>query len=148
PPSTDAALAMGGKVLARAADYFPDWPLTCGWSRRSWVESHRDLVVRFIRAWATATDWILAPGNREETLEILVKEQRLSLDSADNSLKRMVPKARIHPLSLRRVLEIRIETGLYHPPFSPAEHFYDAQYWCEATGLPAPEPAGFPSVSS
>ena len=148
PPSSDAALAIGGKILARAADYFPNWPLTCGWTRRSWVESHRDLVVRFIRAWVAATDWIMAPGNREETSELLMKEQGLSLTSAENSLQRIVPKARINPLSIRRVLEIRIGMGLYSPPHAPAERFYDARYWCEATGLHIHEPAGIPSVSS
>jgi hypothetical protein len=27
--------------------------------------------------------------------------------------------------------------GDYKPPFDPPERFYDASYWCEATGLPA-----------
>lgn len=144
PPSSEEAIAAGGKILARAADYVPNWPLTCGWTRRAWLESHRDLVVRFIRAWVAATDWILNPANRKATLEILVKELGLTPATAKNSLDRIVPKAQINAASIRRVLELRIEMDLYQPPFSPAERFYDARYWCDATGLSAPEPAGMP----
>jgi hypothetical protein len=32
----------------------------------------------------------------------------------------------------------------YKPPHKPTEAFYDASYWSEATGLPAPAPAGKP----
>lgn len=148
PPSSDEAIAAGFKVLARADDCIPNWPLTCGWTRRGWLEAHRDLIVRFIRAWVTATDWILTRKNRTETLKLLSKELALSETAAENSLKRVVSKAAINPRSLRQVLELRIELGLYPPPFSPAESFYDAQYWSEATGLPAPNPAGMPSISS
>lgn len=147
PPSSEEAVAAGGRILARAADYAPNWPLTCGWSRREWLESHRDLAVRFIRAWVAATDWILNPANRKEGLELLVGEG-LSRAAAQNSLDRIVPKARIHPDALRRVLELRIEMGVYKPPFSPAERFYDASYWSDATALPAPRPAGFPQVNA
>lgn len=144
PPSSEEAIAAGGRILARAADYVPNWPLTCGWSRRAWLESHRDLAVRFVRAWVAATDWILHPANRKETLGLLMRELGLSPAAAQNSLDRIVPKACINPDSIRRVLELRIEMGVYLPPFSPAERFYDASYWSDATALPAPEPAGLP----
>lgn len=144
PPSSEEAIAIGGKILARAADYVPSWPLTCGWTRRGWLEGHHDTVVRFIRAWVGATDWILNPVNRKETLELLTKGQGLTPAAAQNSLDRIVPKARINPVSIRRVLELRIEMGFYKPPFAPAEHFYDARAWCMATGLAPPKAAGMP----
>src|SRR5712692_3706129 len=59
PPSTEKALAAGGVLLARAEDYVPNWPLTCGWTHRAWLASHRELAVRFIRSWVAATDWLL-----------------------------------------------------------------------------------------
>ncbi|MET0501471.1 MAG: ABC transporter substrate-binding protein, partial [Candidatus Binatia bacterium] len=52
PPASDQALAAGGVLLARAEDYVPGWPLTCGWTLRKWLISHRELAVRFIRAGA------------------------------------------------------------------------------------------------
>ncbi len=144
PPSTEKALAAGGVLLARAEDYVPNWPLTCGWTRRSWLEGHRDLVIRFIRAWATATDWLLEPEHRDETMRLIMEVEHLDRLRAEESFRKVVPRAQIHPIALREVLELRIELGFYKPPFSPAERFYDASYWCAATGLPPPEPAGMP----
>ena len=141
PPSTDQALAAGGHVLAQGADYIPDWPLACGWGLRRWVEGNRPLVVRFIRAWAQATDWLLQPANREETLALLMREEGLKRARAEEAYARVVPKAAINPIAIRQNMEIRIELG-YMRPDKPAEAYYDASYWSEATGLPAPPPAG------
>lgn len=148
PPSTEKALAAGGALLARAEDYAPNWPLTCGWTRRPWLEGHRDLIVRFIRAWASATDWLLEPEHREETIRLIMEVEHLDRPRAEESYGRVVPKAQLNPQALRRVLELRIEMGVYKRPFSPAERFYDASYWCAATGLPPPKPAGMPKAPS
>jgi ABC-type nitrate/sulfonate/bicarbonate transport system substrate-binding protein len=148
PPSTEKALAAGGVLLARADDYVRNWPLTCGWTRRSWLEGHRELAIRFIRAWVAATDWLLKPENREEAIRLIVDKEKLDRERAEEACRRVVPKARINPRALCGVMELRIEMGVYKPPFSPAERFYDASYWCAATGLPPPEPAGRPGIHS
>jgi ABC-type nitrate/sulfonate/bicarbonate transport system substrate-binding protein len=137
PPSTDKALAGGGTLLATADAYVPQWPLTCGWSLRKWLESHQELVVRFIRAWVGATDWLLQPEHREETLQLIMGKEHLNRDRAENTYQRVVPKARINPEALRKALELRIEMEVYPPPHSPPERFYDTSYWREATGLPS-----------
>lgn len=147
PPSTDRALAAGGHVLAQGADYIPDWPLACGWGLRRWVEANRPLVVRFIRAWAAATDWLLLPANRDETLALLMTEEGLKRERAEEAYARVVPKAAINPLAIRQNIEIRIELG-YMRPDKPAEAYYDASYWSEATGLPAPPAAGLPRIKT
>ena len=144
PPSTEKALAAGGVLLVSAEDYVPDWPLTCGWTHRSWLESHRELAIRFIRAWVTATDWLLEAKNREETIRLIVEKEHLDRARAEEAYMKVVPKARMNPKAFRGVMELRIEMGVYKPPLSPAERFYDASYWCAATGLPPPEPAGMP----
>jgi ABC-type nitrate/sulfonate/bicarbonate transport system substrate-binding protein len=145
PPSTEKALAAGGVLLARAEDYVPNWPLTCGWTHRSWLESHRELAIRFIRAWVAATDWLLKPENREETIRLIVEKEHLDRTRAEEAYIKVVPKARLNPPAVRKVMELRIEMGVYKPPFSSTERFYDASYWCAATGLPSPEPAGMPT---
>ena len=145
PPSTEKALAAGGALLARADDYVPGWPLTCGWTRRAWLEEHREIIVRFIRAWAAATDWMLAPENREEAVRLTMAKEHMDRERAEEACARVVPKARINPQAIRSVMDLRIEMGVLQPPAGPAEKFYDAGYWCEATGLPPPEPAGIVS---
>jgi NitT/TauT family transport system substrate-binding protein len=144
PPSSEKALAAGGVLLADAARYVPQWPLACGWGLRRWVEANRPLVVRFIRAWAKATDWMLDSANREKSLTLIMKQEGLSRERAEHAFATTVPKAAINPEAIRRAMELRIQLGVYPPPHHTAERFYDASYWCEATGLPDPRPAGLP----
>jgi len=136
PPASDKALAAGGVLLANSEDYVPGWPLTCGWGLRRWLLEHRALTVRFIRAWAAATDWLLRPENREEAISLMVGKEKLSRAAAENAYGKVVPKARINPAALQGVIELRKEMGVYQPPFAPPEKFYDASYWTEAMGLP------------
>ena len=133
PPASDKALAAGGMLLANAEDYVSGWPLTCGWTLRSWLVSHRGLVVRFIRAWVAATDWLLMAENREPTVELIIQKEHLSRAAAEEAYRKVVPKARINPAALRTVIELRKEMGVYKPPYSPPERFYDDGYWNEAT---------------
>ena len=135
PPSSDKALAAGGVMLADAENYVPNWPLTCGWALRPWLESHRQIVVRFIRSWVGATDWLCQPANREECLSLIMEQERLNRAAAQNAYKKVVPKARINRSALNTVIELRKEMGVYPPPYSPLERFYDESYWREATGL-------------
>jgi len=135
PPSSDKALAAGGVMLADAEEYVPNWPLTCGWALRQWLESHRQIVVRFIRAWVAATDWLCELANREECLTLIMEQERLNRAAAQNAYEKVVPKARINRAALNTVIELRKEMGVYPPPYSPLERFYDESYWREATGL-------------
>lgn len=135
PPSSDKALAVGGVVLAKAEDYVAQWPLTCGWTLRSWLQSHRELVVRFIRGWVAATDWLLDGKNRSETISLIMDKEHLTQEAAAESYRKVVPKARINPVALQTVLELRKEMGVYAPPYDLPERFYDMSYWREATGL-------------
>jgi ABC-type nitrate/sulfonate/bicarbonate transport system substrate-binding protein len=135
PPASDKALAAGGVLLANSAEYVPNWPLTCGWTLRRWLVSHRDLTVRFIRAWAVATDWLLREENRERTLQLMMEKENLNRASAEEAYRKVVPKARINPAALETVIELRKEMGVYKPPYDPPQRFYDDSYWREATGL-------------
>jgi ABC-type nitrate/sulfonate/bicarbonate transport system substrate-binding protein len=143
-PFSDRVVAKGGVVLADGAKYVRNWPLTCGWGLRSWCEANRATVVRFVRAMASAADWLLAPENREETIRLMMSEEKLSRQRAENSYRFVVPKCMVKPETVRNNLELRIELGYYKPPHKPAEAFYDASFWSEATGQPPPPPAGRP----
>jgi ABC-type nitrate/sulfonate/bicarbonate transport system substrate-binding protein len=107
--------------------------LTCGWTLRGWLESHRGIVVRFIRAWVAATDWLLDQRNRGETVQLIMDKEMLSRAAAEEAYRKVVPKARINPVALDTVLELRKEMGVYKPPYDPPARFYDASYWREAT---------------
>jgi ABC-type nitrate/sulfonate/bicarbonate transport system substrate-binding protein len=133
PPASDKALAAGGVLLADAGECVPGWPLTCGWTHRRWLHEHRELTVRFIRAWAAATDWLLAPEHREEAIQLIIDKENLSRDAAETAYRKVVPKAQINPAALQTVIDLRKELGAYKPPFDPPRRFYDDSYWREAT---------------
>ncbi len=135
PPSSQKALDAGCVTLAEAEDYVPGWPRTCGWGLRSWVEGHRELVVRFVRAWARATDWTLDPANREAALDLVMEVEGLNRPRAELAYHQLVPKAKINRAAMQTVIDLRIELGVYPPPHEPPERFFDTSYWCEATGL-------------
>jgi ABC-type nitrate/sulfonate/bicarbonate transport system substrate-binding protein len=133
PPASDKALAAGGVLLASGDDYVPGWPLTCGWTLRSWLLAHRELVVRFIRAWAAATDWLLMSENREETVKLCMDKEKLNRKAAEIAYSKVVPRARINPAAIETVIELRKEMGVYKTPYAPAQRFFDESYWREAT---------------
>jgi ABC-type nitrate/sulfonate/bicarbonate transport system substrate-binding protein len=143
-PFSERSVQKGGIVLAQGSQYISDWPIACGWGLRTWIEANRSTVVRFVRAMTAATDWALDPGNREETIRLLMSEEKLSRARAERNYGYLVPKCMVDPESLRRNLEYRIELGYYKPPHQSTEAFYDATCWSEATGLAAPPRAGRP----
>ncbi len=146
PAHSARAVKDGGcKILAEASDYVPEYPVCSGWTRRQWAEEHRELLVRFIRAFVRGSDWVLEPGNREAAVELIQRRDGFSREGAIANLSRVMPHAAIDPAGLARVAALRAEMGLYDPPYDPIERFYDASYWCEATGLPAAAPYGVPS---
>src|SRR4029434_4972350 len=97
PPASDKALAAGGVLLANSEEYVPNWPLTCGWTLRRTVISHRELVVRFIRAWVVASDWLLRAENRESTLQLMMEKEGLNRASAEEAYRKVVPTRVTNP---------------------------------------------------
>ena len=133
-PWREQAIAAGAVALAEAAHTVPHWPLTCGWGQRSWIEDHRELTVRFIRALADAADWALAAENRDSALGLLMEVQKVSRLRAEQAYALMVPKVRVDPAAIQAVIDLRIEMGAYPPPHDPPERFFDLSYWTQATG--------------
>ncbi len=146
PQYYERALAAGFHVLADASDHVPEYPVSSGWARRVWAEGHRDVLVRFIRAIARGSDWVLEPSHREAALDLIARDEGVSREYAAKSLGRVVPHAAIDPAGLARVAALRAEMGFYDPPHDPIERFYDASYWMAATGLPGPTPHGVPHI--
>lgn len=144
PPYDAQALSEGFNLLARAADHIPDYPTAVCWTRRSWAQQNRDKLLRFVRAFLEGTDWVLAKENREEVLKLMQDFEKITREQSQTKLVRVLPKAAIDPAAINRVVQLRIEMGLYDPPYDPIERFYDASVWSEVTGLPAPAPFGLP----
>ena len=59
PPYDAQALSEGYHLLARGADYIPNYATTACWARRAWVAENRDAMTRFVRAFVAGTDFAL-----------------------------------------------------------------------------------------
>jgi ABC-type nitrate/sulfonate/bicarbonate transport system substrate-binding protein len=121
PPFSERAIAKGGVVLAEGSKHVQNWPLVCGWGLRNWATANRPTLVRFVRAMATASDWLIKPENREETIQLIIKEERQSRARAETSYQYVVPKCMVQPDSIRKNIELRIELGYYKPPHKPIQ---------------------------
>ena len=140
-------IRVGGenyRLSGRRRDYTSLYATTACWARRAWVAENRDKMLRFVRAFVAGADWALKPENREETLDLLQDDQKISRKQAEFRLAQVTPKAAIVPEDLNRVVQHRIDTGAYDLPYVPVESFYDSNIWSEATGLPRPAPFGLP----
>jgi ABC-type nitrate/sulfonate/bicarbonate transport system substrate-binding protein len=146
--STKAIEEGGCKLLAEASEHVAEYPVCSAWTRRQWVRDHEDLVVRFIRAYARGSDWVLNPANRDAAIDMIGRRDGFTPERAAANLARVIPHAAIDPPGLARVAALRAEMGLYDPPYDPVERFYDASYWSQATGLPAPAPYGVPDMQA
>jgi ABC-type nitrate/sulfonate/bicarbonate transport system substrate-binding protein len=61
-------------------------------TKRAWAAPHRQEVLGYIRAYASAIDWLYAPGNRDEAIRIL----RANLPNmADNSPSKLMANCSI-----------------------------------------------------
>ncbi len=147
PPYDAKALSEGFNLLAQADDHIPDYPTAGCWSRKAWAQENRDKLLRFARAFLQATDWVLAAENRDEALNLIQGFEGITREQAESKLSRAIPKAAIDPAAINRVVQLRIEMGLYDPPHDPIERFYDASIWAEATSLPGPAPFGLPRAT-
>ena len=147
PPYDAQAISEGFNLLARAGDHIPDYPTAACWGRRSWAQQNRGKLFRFVQAFVEATDWLLMAQNREEALRLMQGYEGITREQAETKLARVIPKAAIDPSAIHRVVQLRIEMGLYDPPHDPIERFYDAGIWSEATSLPGPAPFGLPQTT-
>jgi ABC-type nitrate/sulfonate/bicarbonate transport system substrate-binding protein len=49
---------------------------------RPWAQSHRDLLVRFLKAEAAAADWLYQPAHKQAAIDLLAKTVNISNDVA------------------------------------------------------------------
>ncbi|MBX5489865.1 MAG: ABC transporter substrate-binding protein [Chloroflexi bacterium] len=137
-PQTEEALARGYRVLGRSLDHLPQYPGPQGGTTRRWAAANEDRLVRFIRAYVAATDWALAPANREEAIALHQRRAGLERAVAEDDYAAVQPGATINIPGIQIVLDLRAALGFLPPPVPPAEQFYDTRYWERATGRPHP----------
>ena len=129
--------AEGFKSLGSTSDYFPNYQGSVSATRRSWAAANREALIRYIRGYVAASDWLFDPQNRAEAIDILLQRVKIERAQAsatyDNALaKALIPKAAVNLDGLRQVIEVLGETGQLKPPLPAPEKYIDLTYYAKA----------------
>lgn len=98
-PFTSVLKDRGMVELTRASDY-PNLKLIQMVSvvaMRSWYTAHEDTVVRFLRGWADATDWLNDPKNKDEAIKILAGRMKVEERYAASTYRVFVEELKGYP---------------------------------------------------
>ncbi|MFZ3217334.1 MAG: ABC transporter substrate-binding protein [Candidatus Acidiferrales bacterium] len=107
---------------------------------RSWAAAHSDLLERYIAAFVESQRWLMNPANKQQVVEMMMKESHLPQDIADETYSADVksgwtPDARFQTDGFRNVLALRDE---FNPPAAQRpspEKYYDLSYYQNALQL-------------
>lgn len=140
-PQDAAAEAAGFVRLANSAEVLGPYQGSVGAARRTWAAANADALVRYIRAHVAAVDWLYAPANRAEAIEILRRQLAdVSPESAARSYEELLHpvhgslsrKAAIDLDGARTVLRLRSEYGRPAKPLGDVSRYYDPVYYEKA----------------
>ncbi len=129
----------GFKVLARSEDYVQHYARGLGATRREWANAHEELLVRFIRAMIRATDWVMETKNKDDVINVLLRENKNDKVRAqamyeENTSPRFgfTPRSRIDREGIRSIIELREAAGLMKPPVPKPEKYVDERFYKKA----------------
>ncbi len=140
-PYDAEAQAAGFKLLANAGEYIGRYQGSVGATRRDWAAKNEDTLVRYIRAYVAAVDWLYDPKNKDEAKEVLKKRQeRMTAADLEESYKELVDpkhgtlnkKAAIDLEGVRTVLKLRSQFAQPKKNLTDPRKYYDPKYYEKA----------------
>jgi ABC-type nitrate/sulfonate/bicarbonate transport system substrate-binding protein len=134
--------ARGFNTIARVRDVLGPYLGLVAGVRRSWAEANRDLVVRFIRAYAKGVEAMYESRNRPIVEAILVANvpgmtPELATKAYDvyvNDKTGFFKKPGFDPEGANTVLALRSKYGVPQKALTDASRYYDTSY-LEAAGI-------------
>jgi ABC-type nitrate/sulfonate/bicarbonate transport system substrate-binding protein len=140
-PFTSLLKEKGMAELARAADY-PNLKLiqmVVVVAMRPWYTANEDTVVRFLRGWADATEWLYDPKNKDEAVKLLAERMKVEEKYAASTYKVFVEelkgfpaKGKLNMEAVKQAAEnMKILGGV--PPADPGKYL-DTSLWEKAFG--------------
>jgi ABC-type nitrate/sulfonate/bicarbonate transport system substrate-binding protein len=134
--------ARGFNTIARVRDVLGPYLGNVAAAKRSWAEANRDLVVRFIRAYAKGLDAMFDPKNRQIVEAVLVANAagmtpELAAKAYDvfvNETTGFFRKPVFDPAGFKTVLALRSKYGVPKKTLTDASRYYDTSY-LEAAGI-------------
>lgn len=85
PPFSILARRAGLKDTGEVVQTIGPYQATAAWVMKPWAQANSDLLVRYIQAYVEGLRWSLDPKNKDEAIELLVKNLKLAPDVAAES---------------------------------------------------------------
>ena len=124
------------RQLARGKDYVDPYPSRVGIATRAWAKSHGNILVRFISAHLTATDWILNAANKSAAIDLITarmgrreEQAKEEYDRTFDSRGGFTDKGTLDTATLRMVLDLRVKTGIMPSPPPAPEKYCDTSFY-------------------
>jgi ABC-type nitrate/sulfonate/bicarbonate transport system substrate-binding protein len=139
----DLILAQKGYTnLGTSLEVIPHLQFNVIAARRAWASQHRDVVMRYVRAFGAAYRYMADPANREDVVQLASESTGASPEIARKILafyyepyRGIMPKsAGIDMEGMKAVVGLMGEVGELKGPLPDAARFVDLQY-LEAAGL-------------
>lgn len=142
PPYDARAEAEGFKILANSGESIARYQGSVGATRRQWAAKNEETLVKYIRAYVAAVDWLYDPANKEEAKAILAKQRKggMKPEAAERSYQQSVHpttgslarKAAIDLEGVRTVLKLRSEFAKPKKKLTDPKKYYDPKYYDKA----------------
>jgi ABC-type nitrate/sulfonate/bicarbonate transport system substrate-binding protein len=130
------ALGAGCHLLARDFEMIRSYQGTCGAASRRWAEQNPDRLIRYIRAYAEATQWCFDTANRRACLDILARHNEIDGTAAEHTLDALLhpehglfANAAVNKSGVTAALELRAALGYLANPIPPVEKYVDVSYY-------------------
>lgn len=141
-PQDLIAVKDGYRILGLSTEVVPEFLYTVTAARRSWAEAHKDAMVRYVRALASAFKFIRDPANRRAVVKTIVETTDSSAAVAEQTLKlffeperKVLPRqGEIEVNGMTQVIAFMGEAGNLKEPLPPPERFVDLKY-LQAAGI-------------
>jgi len=137
PPASIAAKHAGFVSLGSVQELIGPYQAAGFFTQRQWAKENANVLAGFLAAIIEAQRWLLAPTNKQQVLDLWVKESHLApevateaYESSMNHPGGFAPDARLDLEGFKNVLKLRAEVeGQWggHPP--APEKYYDSTYY-------------------
>jgi NitT/TauT family transport system substrate-binding protein len=136
-PNDFQAIDEGYPSLGLMSDIIPDYQFTVHAVRRGWAQQNSDAMLRFLRAYAKACQWLYDPANKEEAIKVLVDSLKTTDEYAGRTYELMIDHAQALPKNgelnmpgVQGVMDIMVEMGNLPKPPPPISKYVDTS-WLE-----------------
>lgn len=141
PPTEQALVKDGFTNLGSSLQAMPDLAFVVLTVNADWAVKNPDVVVRTLRAFSAAMDWLLNPTNRAEANQILASRLKLSAEDAQATYNYGIAgpaplyyaKLRISDTSLRNAINPLAEAGAITQAQADPGLYLDMSYLNRAT---------------